>query len=75
VRLGVDLQLLPADIRPAIDRLFIECQPGHVQYSAKRPIESADRDVFRAGMLRSEFEKVARPAFSASQDKNPNASS
>ncbi len=63
VRLGVDLGLLPAEVRPTVDRLFIECQPGHVQYLAARPIESTERDAFRASYLRSEFEKVSRPAF------------
>lgn len=74
VRLGVDLQMFPADIRGTVDRLFIECQPGHVQYAAKKPIESAERDVHRAALLRSEFEKVARPAFNPSNDERPTAS-
>jgi protein arginine kinase len=72
VRLGVDLQMFPPETRPVIDRLFIECQPGHVQYSAKKPIETAERDVFRAALLRAEFEKVARPAFTTTSDK-PNS--
>jgi protein arginine kinase len=75
VRLGVDMKLLPAPMRGTIDRLFIECQPGHIQYAAKTPIDSAERDALRARLLRSEFEKVGPPAFSASQKDEPNASS
>jgi protein arginine kinase len=73
IRLGVDLQLLPADLRPSIDRLFIACQPGHVQYTAKRPVESAERDVIRAKLLRAEFEKAARPAFGPCAGSEPAA--
>src|SRR5690606_25155832 len=54
VRLGVDLNMFPKEVRPTIDRLFMECQPGHVQYAAKKPIESGERDTFRASLLRSE---------------------
>ena len=74
IRLGVDLQMFPTGLRPAVDRLFIECQPGHVQYAAKKPIEPAERDVMRATLLRTEFEKVAAPVFSASHETDSNAS-
>jgi len=75
VRLRVDLKMLTTDLRSTVDRLFIECQPGHVQYAAKKPIDSAERDAFRAQLLRSEFEKVARPVFNLVNDNNePNAS-
>jgi len=66
VRLGVDLQLFPAELRGTVDRLLIECQPGHVQYLAKKPIETSERDILRASILRSAFEKVPPPAFNAS---------
>lgn len=76
VRLGVDMQMLPPELRPTIDRLFIECQPGHVQYAAKRSIDTAERDILRAGLLRSEFEKVPPPAFTtAHDDGKPNETS
>ena len=75
VRLGVDLGMFVAEVRPLVDRLFIECQPGHVQYSAKKPIEPGERDMLRATLLRSEFEKVATPVFSASHHNDSNASS
>jgi len=59
VRLAVDLGMLPADERVRIDRLFIECQPGHIQYAAKQAIDSKRRDVARAAFLREHFGKVS----------------
>jgi protein arginine kinase len=41
-----------------IDRLFIECQPGHVQYVAQAGIAPEDRDVARARKLRDEFSQL-----------------
>ncbi|RKX35408.1 MAG: protein arginine kinase [Verrucomicrobia bacterium] len=64
VRLGVDFQVFPEEIRPAVDRLIIDCQPGHIQYRAGKSIDSEERDSFRSTLLRSEFEKVAKPSFS-----------
>ena len=63
VRLGVDFQMFPETVRTAVDRLFIDCQPGHIQYLAGKSIDSKDRDGFRASHLRSEFEKVSKPTF------------
>lgn len=58
MRLAVDFEMLPEENRGDIDRLFIECQPGHIQYEAKRGIAPDDRDVARATILREEFEKL-----------------
>lgn len=59
VRLGVDLQALPEDCRPLIDRLLIEIQPGHIQFAAQQQSKTAekteDRDAYRAHMLRDAF--------------------
>jgi protein arginine kinase len=58
VRLAVDFNLLPEEIRSLVDRYFIEAQPGHIQYAARGVVESKQRDVQRAVILRSEFQKV-----------------
>ncbi|TVR51397.1 MAG: protein arginine kinase [Puniceicoccaceae bacterium] len=63
IRLGVDLKAFPEAMRTTVDRLFIECQPGHIQYHASKTIDGVERDHFRAGYLRAEFEKTARPDF------------
>jgi protein arginine kinase len=58
VRLAVDFGMLPETSRTDVDRLFIECQPGHVQYAAGSGIEPSDRDLCRAEKLRSEFSQL-----------------
>jgi protein arginine kinase len=63
IRLGVDLGVFPDGQRSVIDRLFIEAQPGHLQHAQKGKFEPDQRDVLRAGRLRSEFAAFARPAF------------
>lgn len=63
IRLGIDLGVFPDTQRAVIDRLFIECQPGHVQHAAAGPFEPGQRDVMRAGRLRTEFAKVPAPDF------------
>jgi protein arginine kinase len=61
VRLGVDLRLFSEAYRGVIDRLFIEAQPGHLQYARKGPCDPAQRDILRATRLRSEFANLSRP--------------
>ena len=64
IRLGVDLGAFPEARRPVIDRLFIEAQPGHIQYSARGSFDSAQRDLLRAQFLRNEFAGFGAPDFS-----------
>ncbi len=54
IRLAVDLGLLPSEQRAQVDRLFLECQPGHIQFAARENIDSEGRDIARARMLREE---------------------
>ncbi len=68
VRLGVDLGLFPEEKRSQVDRLFIETQPGHLQYAQKGIIEPEKRDLLRASCLRSEFANFEKPA--SITDKN-----
>ena len=70
IRLGVDLNVFPDGSRSVIDRLFIEAQPGHLQYAQKRQFEPGQRDLLRAVRLRSEFANFARPDFNFSNGKN-----
>jgi protein arginine kinase len=58
MRLAVDFGMLPEDNRSDVDRLFIECQPGHIQYAAGEGIEPAARDLSRADKLRKEFSRL-----------------
>jgi len=54
IRLAVDLGLLPAGQRAQVDRLFLECQPGHIQFAARENIDSEGRDAARARLMREE---------------------
>ena len=63
VRLGASVGIFPPDTRPRIDQLFTLCQAGHVQYAEKSARAASERDIFRATMLRGEFEKFSRPDF------------
>lgn len=61
IRLGVDLGVFSDAYRSIIDRLFIEAQPGHLQHAQKGEFNPAQRDLLRAGRLRSEFANLSRP--------------
>lgn len=58
MRLGVDLGLLEERHRASIDRLFIESQPGHVQYRAHRNADASLRDSLRADLMRGYFSQM-----------------
>jgi len=58
IRLAVDFNMLPEETRSDVDRLFIECQPGHIQYAAQAGIEPSGRDIARADKLRKEFRSM-----------------
>jgi protein arginine kinase len=71
LRLGIDLGVFPDENRSVIDRLFIEAQPGHLQYAQKGEFDPGQRDVLRAARLRTEFGPFARPDFRRpTNDKN-----
>jgi protein arginine kinase len=63
MRLGIDLGVMEEGLRAVVDRLFIECQPGHIQHAAKGAFDPGQRDVLRAARLRAEFAKVPAPDF------------
>jgi protein arginine kinase len=68
MRLAVDFEMLPESNRSDVDRLFIECQPGHVQYAAGEGIEPDARDLCRADLLRKEFVKLPALDFDKVKD-------
>lgn len=63
VRLGIDLGIFAEDRRAVVDRLFIETQPGHLQYAQKGQVEPAQRDFLRAARLRTEFGPFPKPDY------------
>lgn len=58
LRLAVDLGMLKESYREQIDRLFIEVQPGHVQFAAQKEIDAVERDVLRARFIRDQFKNL-----------------
>ena len=60
----------PAPNRAIIDRLLIETQPGHLQHAQKGEFDPGQRDVLRAGRLRTEFAGFARPDFKLTPHEN-----
>ena len=57
IRLAVDLNFLPEEFRSLVDYLFIEIQPGHIQFPDKA-ISIELRDIKRAELLRNNFRKL-----------------
>jgi protein arginine kinase len=70
LRLAVDLGLLKEGERGNIDRLFIECQPGHVQLAARGVLETEKRDVSRARFLREQLAALEALNFSRGLERN-----
>lgn len=68
MRLAVDFEMLPEANRTDVDRLFIECQPGHIQHAAGEGIEPDARDLSRADKLREEFARLPALAFDKIQE-------
>lgn len=68
IRLAVDFEMLPESNRTDIDRLFIECQPGHIQHAAGEGIEPDERDISRAEKVRAEFSHFPSLAFDKIKD-------
>jgi len=62
LRLGVDLDLLPAENRATVDELFMVAQPAHVQRTAERKLTAEERDSYRADLIRDRLKAVARPS-------------
>lgn len=65
LRLAVDLKMLPENYRTHVDRLFIETQPGHIQYTAKGEVEPGERDRRRAQRMREELTSLPALQFPA----------
>lgn len=68
IRLAVDFGMLPESNRTDVDRLFIECQPGHIQFAAHGDIAPEMRDLARAERLRREFSHLPSLDFDKATD-------
>jgi protein arginine kinase len=59
--LGVDLGFFPKLTRSAVDRLFIETQPSHLQSRQNQKMTAEERDELRGTLIREAFLKLDRP--------------
>ncbi|MEO0454565.1 MAG: protein arginine kinase [Verrucomicrobiota bacterium] len=59
--LGVDLGILPTNLRDRIDALFIQTQPAHLQEAAGKKLNAEERDGFRADLLRDRLKDCGAP--------------
>ncbi len=64
VKLGIDLGAFPEDKRLAIDQLFIETQPAHLQKSTQQKLNAEERDHFRAQIIRERLKSFPKPDIS-----------
>lgn len=58
MRLATDLGMLEDSCRSKIDRMMMDVQPGHVQYTAHAEFDAEQRDVVRATRLREQFREI-----------------
>jgi protein arginine kinase len=61
LRMGVDMDLMAAKTRAAVDELFILVQPAHVQKLAAQKLSAEERDMFRADLIRKQLADIPKP--------------
>ncbi len=59
VRLGVNLGLIDDVSIPVLNELFIQTQPAHLQKLKQTELDSAERNIARAALLRRRISKAA----------------
>jgi protein arginine kinase len=64
LRLGVDLKIIFQLQNDQLNRLFIESQPGHIQYATQHEISPKERDRYRAEYFRKELSDLPTLDFS-----------
>src|SRR6201997_2792520 len=64
IKLGIDLGVFPEDKRLAIDELFIDTQPAHLQRSSQQKLSAEERDHLRAQIIRTRLKVLPKPDIS-----------
>src|ERR1700759_1668732 len=64
MKLGVDLGAFPEDKRLAIDELFMDTQPAHLQRSSQQKLTAEERDHVRAQIIRERLKVFPKPDIS-----------
>ncbi len=63
IRLAVDYGFIPGEKRADIDRLLIQCQPGHIAQLMDKNTSPEERDGYRADFMRKECSLIPEPQF------------
>jgi protein arginine kinase len=61
-KLGCDLGFYPEPWRVAVDELFMETQPAHLQKGSRQKLAAEERDSLRAGIIRAKLAAFPPPA-------------
>jgi len=64
IKLGIDLGAFPEDKRLAVDELFIDTQPAHLQRSSQQKLSAEERDHLRAQIIRTRLKVLPKPDIS-----------
>jgi protein arginine kinase len=74
IKLGIDLGAFPEDKRFAIDQLFIDTQPAHLQKSSDQKLTADERDHLRAEIIRERLKVFPKPDISKLARESGNGS-
>jgi len=65
IKLGVDLSFFPESCGVAVDELFIETQPAHLQKGTQQKLAAEERDSLRAEIIREKLKSFPKPDINA----------
>lgn len=66
IKLGIDLRIFPEKSRHAVDELFMETQPAHLQKDTpQQKLPAEERDTLRAEIIRAKLKNVPKPDISS----------
>jgi protein arginine kinase len=60
-KLGCDLGFYPEEQRHAVDELFMETQPAHLQKGSQQKLAAEERDALRATIIRQKLASCPEP--------------
>ena len=60
-KLGCDLGFYPEEQRHAVDELFMETQPAHLQKGSQQKLAAEERDALRATIIRQKLAACPEP--------------
>lgn len=61
IRLGIELEMMPEDLRKTVDELMVWTQPAHLQAKEEKKLSTEDRDGLRADLIRERLKSLGKP--------------